>query len=222
MRLQTHFTHSNESSFAMTQSKLLLLTAALVCTLVLSAEAQNRGGRPRGGTNGNNNNNNNGGRGNFNPQDYRQRMDDRMKEDLAASDEEWKKLQPKIERVRSLQRDALRESMGAQWGNWGNRGRGASGGAGAPGDAPKADAATNPASQPAEDAAPTTIEQARQALRTALADTNTAPDQITKLLQTFREARDKSRKELTDAQADLKAAVTPWQEAHLVAMGLLE
>src|SRR4051812_7542095 len=83
--------------------RLLLLASIILCTLTLIADAQNRGGgRPRGtnGNGGNNNgNNNNGGGGNFNPQDYRDRQNERMKEDLAASDEEWKKLLPKIEKV---------------------------------------------------------------------------------------------------------------------------
>jgi len=40
-----------------------------------------------------------GPRGNFDPAQFRQRMDERMKEALGATDEEWKVLQPKIEKV---------------------------------------------------------------------------------------------------------------------------
>src|SRR5689334_15110354 len=49
-----------------------------------------------------------GGRGgrNFDPAQMRQRMEERLKEALGTSDEEFKALQPKIENVMKARRDA--------------------------------------------------------------------------------------------------------------------
>src|SRR5262245_28244140 len=82
--------------------KTTLATFALVLSCALSGFAQDRGG-PGGGQGGQ------GGQGgpppDFNPQAMRQRMMDRMKERLGATDDEWKVLSPKIEKVMSVQRD---------------------------------------------------------------------------------------------------------------------
>ena len=44
------------------------------------------------------------GRGNFDPAQFREQMNQRMRERLGASEEEWKVLQPRIEKVQTAQR----------------------------------------------------------------------------------------------------------------------
>lgn len=50
--------------------------------------------------------NNRGNRGNFDPAEFRQRMMTRLKEQLGANDEEWKVLQPKVEKVMTAQNNS--------------------------------------------------------------------------------------------------------------------
>ncbi len=63
------------------------------------------GGRDAGGRDGGR-----GGRGGFDPAQWRQRMMDGIKESLGVADEEWKLLQPKIEKITTLQQQ-LRGGM---------------------------------------------------------------------------------------------------------------
>src|SRR5262245_57571971 len=67
---------------------------------------QDGGGRGRGGP---------GGGGNFDPAQFRQRFEDNVKEQLGATDEEWKVIQPKLTKVF----DARRASMGSMRGMFG-------------------------------------------------------------------------------------------------------
>ncbi|MEP0841816.1 MAG: hypothetical protein HRF43_03795, partial [Phycisphaerae bacterium] len=64
-----------------------------------------------------------GGRGNFDPAQMRQRMMDNIKEELAASDDEWKVLQPKVEKVLDAQRETRGGGFGG-FGGFGGRDRG--------------------------------------------------------------------------------------------------
>ena len=68
-----------------------------------------------------------GGRrgGNFNPEEFRQRMNERLKASLKVTDDEWAAIQPLIEKVQAKQRDA----MGGRFGGFG-RGPGGPGGPG--------------------------------------------------------------------------------------------
>src|SRR5437762_6836879 len=73
----------------------------------------------------------NQGRGNFDPAQFRQRAMDRIKEQLGATDDEWKVIQPKVEKVMT----AHRESRGGfGFGGFGG-GRGGPGGGGGGGGA---------------------------------------------------------------------------------------
>ena len=49
-----------------------------------------------------------------------------------------------------------------------------------------------------------------------------APETIAKKLTSLREARDKARKDVADAQKELKEVLTQRQEAVLVMNGMLE
>jgi flagellar motility protein MotE (MotC chaperone) len=143
-------------------------------------------------------------------EEFRQRMAQRMKEQLGANDDEWKVLQPKIEKVTQL---AMQSRGGG--GFFGGRGRGGPGGAGAPATGT---ADNNSANQPA----PSPTAAASRALRDALADENTSSDTIKRLLKEFRDARAKAQKELATAREDLRSVLTLKQEATLVTMGVLE
>jgi TolA-binding protein len=142
-----------------------------------TARAQDAGGRP-------------------DPAQMRQRFMDRIKEQLGANDDEWKVLQPKIEKVFQAGRDA----RGGGFGMFGGR-RGGGG-----------------ADQPAE----TPVAKAAQDLRQALDNKDTKAEDILAKLKTLRETREKAREEQAKAQKELKEVLTQRQEAVLVLMGLLE
>jgi hypothetical protein len=138
-------------------------------------------------------------RGNFDPAQFRQQRLDRIKEQLGASEDEWKVLQPKLEKVFDAQRQTFA-------GFGGGRGRGPGGGGGGGGD-----------NQPQ-----TPIAKASADLRTTLENKDAPADEIAKKLAALREAREKARSELTAAQKELKEVLTQRQEAVLVTNGMLE
>lgn len=90
---------------------------------------------PQGGQDGNRGQ----GRQRFDPEQMRQRMAERMKEQLGVNDEEWSAMQPLVEKVQRLQ-------MQSRAGGRGFGGRGF-GGQGAPG----ADAQSNPVAKASGD-----------------------------------------------------------------------
>lgn len=138
-----------------------------------------------------------GGPGNFDRAAMMQRMAERYKEELGATDEEWKVLQPKIEKVVTLQ---MQTRMG---GMMGRRGMGP-GGENNP-NRPQSEVATKAAD-----------------LRKVLEDKSSKPESVKEALKAYRQARDKAKTDLTAAQKDLKSVVTPKQEAQLVLNGLLD
>jgi hypothetical protein len=148
-----------------------------------------------------------GQRGNFDPAQARQRMLDRIKEQLASPDDEWKVLQPKIEKIM----DAQRNSRG---GGRGGRGRGGQGGQGGQQGAAQA--------APQQDAALSAVAKASQDLQAAVDDKSISNAELSKRLNTLHEAKDKARAELASAQKDLRDLLTPRQEAVLVNSGILD
>jgi len=143
----------------------------------------------------------------FDPAEMRQRMLDRMKESLGASDEEWKVLSSKVEKVMSS-RDATRGGM--FFGGFGGRGPGGPGGPGRGGRDRAKDASDNP------------VVKASDELRTALDDKKTSAEDIGKKLTAFRQARDRAKEDLTKAQKELRELLTQRQEASLVLAGMLD
>jgi hypothetical protein len=136
----------------------------------------------------------------FDPAQFRERMMNNIKERLGASDDEWKVLSPKVEKVMTAQRDA----RGGGFGGFGGGGRRGGGGGGG-------------------DQQPTTeTGKASADLRTALENKDTPADEIAKKLAAYREARDKGRAQLAASQKELKEILTQRQEAVLVNMGMLE
>ena len=132
-------------------------------------------------------------RGDWDPAAMRERMNNFMKERLGATDEEFKVIQPKLEKVFELQRDARGGGM------FFGRGR------------PDSD------QQPQTSAA-----QASRDLRDVLENENASAEEIAAKLEALRKAREGAKKELAGAQKELKELLTQRQEAVLVTMGLLE
>lgn len=174
-----------------TQKKVLagVLTGLLVAGfgLALGQDAQPGAGFGRGGR--------------FDPAAIRQRMMERIKEALQSSDEEWQVLQPRIEKLQSVQRDLQGgRMMGAMGGRRGGPGGGA-------------DAAETPQSA---------VAKALQDLQTVLGNAASTPEDIKAKLAALREAREAARQELAKAQEAVRELITQRQEAQLVLMGLLE
>jgi hypothetical protein len=159
------------------------------------------------------NNNNQGRRGNFDPAQMRERMMNNIKERLGPTDDEWKVLEPKIEKVMTAQREGRGGFGFGGFGGGGGRrggGGGAAGGAGAGGGG-------------GADQQPTTaVGIASQDLNKALESKDTPAEDIAKKLAALRDAREKAKANTAAAQKELKEVLTARQEAVLVTMGMLE
>jgi hypothetical protein len=138
-------------------------------------------------------------RGNFDPAQFRERRLTQIKEQLGATDEEWKVLSPKIEKV-----------MTAQFAGFGGRG----GGRGGPGGGNGGGNADNQPQTP--------VAKASADLRAALADKDATADDIKAKLAALRDAREKVKADLQASQKELKEILTQRQEAVLVTNGMLE
>jgi len=182
----------------------LVMGTMLVVPAFVRAQDQNQGqGQGQGQDQGNDRQRGRGmGRGgNFDPAQFRQQMMDRMKEQLGANDDEWKVLEPKVEKVMTAQREARFGGLGGMFGGRGNRG----GGGGPGGDQPQS-----------------AVGQAAQDLRQTLENKSASPEDISAKLKTLREARQKAQEELASAQKELKDVLTQRQEATLVSFGMLD
>jgi hypothetical protein len=164
-------------------------------------------------------------------EEWRKRAADQQRQNLGASEDEWKVLQPRIEKVQTLQR-AARGGMSyggfggfagtSGFGGFGGRTRGTRGPRDANSTTP---AATTPPAPTNRDGTPrelTDVEKATNALNEVLKNKDASPTQITETLTALRAARAKSQQELAQARKELQEVVTPQQEAKLVIMGLLE
>ncbi len=140
------------------------------------------------------------GRGNFDPEQMRQRMMERYREQLGVkNDDEWKLIEQRIQKVMEAQRD-LRSMSGFGFGR-------------RPGG--QADDNANRrrfGGEPSPEA---------DALQKAI-ESNAPADQIKAKLTSFREARKAKEAKLAAARDDLKKVLTSKQEAQAVLVGLLE
>lgn len=172
------------------KSVLAAVAAALLAVGVSgsTAFAQNPPGGDRGGDRGDR-----GGRGNFDPAQMRERYYAELKTELGVSDDEWKVLQPRIEKVSALRRA-------------GDSGRGGFGGRG--GD--RSSEQQSPVAKAADD------------LRNVIKNKEAPAAEVTAKLAALRDARTKAKAELAAAQKELVEVLTPKQEAVLVARGTLE
>ena len=178
-----------------------MLVALFVCLLAVPAmvkaqPAPDNGGNNAGGGGGRRNNG--GGGGGFDPTQFRQRMMDNIKQQMDAKDDEWKVIEPKLQKVMDLN---MQSRMGGRgFGGRGGQNRGGN----------QQATADNP------------VAKAMQDLRETLDNKDASADDIAKKLTALRDARDKSHTELAAAQKDLKEVLTQRQEAVLVMMGQLE
>ncbi len=167
-----------------------------------------QGGGRRGGQGG-------GPGGNFDPAQMRQRMMERMKEQLGADDAAWKVLEPRLVKVMELNRQASSGRGGAFGMMFGRGGRGGPGGdqGGPQGDR------RGPGGPMGEQ---TALDKAVAQLRTTLENQSATAEEIKTQLTNVRQTREKARQELAVAQQDLKKILTVRQEAILVSMGQLD
>ncbi|RME95946.1 MAG: hypothetical protein D6766_01925 [Verrucomicrobia bacterium] len=158
------------------------------------AFAQNQGGR--GGRGGR-------GPGNFDPAQFRQRIMERIQENLGATDEEWKVIEPLLTDVMEKQRAVT----GSRMGGLGMFFRPPGGGPG--GDRGGRGSRFGRPQDPAVAALQEAIEKKAPA------------SELKAKIAAVREAREKARKELEAAQEKLRAVLTLEQEAKLTLAGLL-
>jgi len=185
--------------------KAAITTVALAITPAITfaqdggqpgAAGGDRGARPQPGGQGGQG----GQRGNWDPAEMQKRRMERIKEQLAAPDDEWKVIEPKLDKVVTAQRDSF-----AGFGGGGGRRGGPGGGPG--GDA---NADTSP------------LAVAQRELRTVLETENASAADIETKLNAYRDARTKAQANLEAARKELKEILSAKQEASLVLSGVLE
>ena len=142
---------------------------------------------------------------------FRQQMNERIKTQLKASDDEWAVIQPLLEKVQTKMRETMESRFGGMRGMGGGgpggpRRGGDNGGGGNTADAARPDA--NRQRPPGRGPTPEA-----QELMTTLQNDNASTNDIKTKLQALREQRKKSEAELAQSREDLKKVLTLRQEA---------
>lgn len=145
--------------------------------------------------------------GGFDPQQMRDRLGDRLKTMLRATDEDWAVIQPLVEDVVVKQGAALRGETGGMLGAMGMM-LGRRAGTDARGDDPP------PQRSPGSTAA--------QALREVVEAENASVADIKAKLADLREARKAAETALRESRDKLRAVLSHRQEAQLVLLGILD
>jgi hypothetical protein len=146
-------------------------------------------------------------------------MFDRMKEQLGATDEQWKDIQPRLQKVMMLSRQVGVSGRGMMFG-----GPGGYGGRRQPGTGRTRGQDTGARRGPGTGQAQvqqTALGKATAELREILRDEEAKPEQIKAKLAALRTAKEKAQKELAAAQKVLKEKLNVKQEAFLVLSGYL-
>jgi septation ring formation regulator EzrA len=167
-----------------------VLSAALLAPALAFAQEDNGNAPPPPPSQ--NDNGGNHGNHHANQQQFREHFEKRLKENLKVTDDEWKVIQPKLQKVF----EARRDTMGGMFGPRRNH-----------------DDNNQPKSA---------VQKAAHDLQKTLDNTNASADDIAKQLQDLRDAREKAKANLASAQKDLKDVLTQRQEAVLVMMGILD
>ena len=136
--------------------------------------------------------------------EFRKRRETQMREQLGATEDEWKVLQPRIEKVQQLQRQGMAMRFGRMFGRRGRR----------PGGERRPEGE-------AQRERPDVAKKA-EALQSLLEDKASAPGAIKAALGAFRKAQEKTELALAAARKELRDVVTMRQEARFVLMGLLK
>jgi hypothetical protein len=150
-----------------------------------------------------------GGGGGFDPSRMKEERMNRLKEDLAATPEEWTVISPKLDKVLTTQF----ASFAGRFSGFSRGGR--SGGGDRGGDQGNRDRAARPGGD-------SPIAKASSELRDAVEKKDTPQEEIATKLKNLRDAKAKSKADLEAAQKDLQAVLTPRQEAVLVSQSVLE
>ena len=137
------------------------------------------------------------GRSRWTPEQIRQRSMERIKEALAPSEDEWKVLEPKLNKVLTLAREAGVSSMRRT-----RRRRGSD---------------TDPAAGEQSDVA-----KATQGLVKILENKEAKPEEIKAKLKALRDARKKAMEALAKARKPVGETAKLRQEAQLVLMGVID
>ena len=141
----------------------------------------------------------------------RARMVERLKEQLGAKDEEWKVMEPRLQKVLDLSRQVDRPGRSGMFSRrGGRRGREAD-----------TDGRPRRGQAAASERETTAVEKAADELQNLLESESAKPGEIKAKLTALREAREKVKQDLAKAQQDLKQILTVKQEARLVLAGLL-
>jgi hypothetical protein len=201
------FVTPHSTTIAMNRSSLASLLA--VCGLILSTAtgsllAQNEApAAPQGAPGGPGGRQ---GRGNWDPEQMRQRVMERIREQLAVKDDsEWGVIESRIKKINDA-----RSGMGRGFGGFG--GPGGPGGPGGQGGRPGGRQGQGGFGQPNPDA---------EALQTAL-DSGASADDIKSKLTAYRAAAKQKEAQLEKAQDELRQLLSVKQEARAVLLGLLK
>ena len=123
-----------------------------------------------------------------------------IKDLVAAPDDEWQAIAPKVERVVTAKQN-LNTGAGMNW---------------------TSQNGFKPVIQPSNSRPDTPPGKAMQAVRDAVADPAASDEDLAKKIALVREARHKARAEYESAQKELTDATTPRQQAILMTLGVLE
>lgn len=203
-RIQQNQITTIMKNISRTLALLGLTTALFTGVQQVSAQDQQGQGQGRGGQGGP------GGRGNFDPEQMRQRMNERMREQFAVTDDaEWKIISERIQTVTEARRATSNAGgMAAMFGR-GGRGPGGPGGDQAGGGQGGRRGGFGGEPNPAADA-----------LQKAI-DDKASTEVIKARLAAYRESQKAADEKLAKAQAGLKEVLDTRQEAVAVLMGLL-
>ena len=180
----------------MKQLKQLLALTGVAVALGLSTSNVGAQGRPQ--------------RGNFDAEQFRTQMMERYKERLeVTSDDEWKLISERIEKVTTAQREARIGGFGGFGGRGGRGGRDGGGGGDGGGNRDRGTRGGGEANPDVE------------ALQKAI-DDKAAADDIKAKLAKVRESQKTKEANLVKAQDELKKVLSVRQEAIAVTMGLLK
>lgn len=135
----------------------------------------------------------------------------RLQDSLQATDDEWKIIQPRIEKIESLRRS----NQSSRTSSRGRRGNSSGSSAG------MAPAVSGSPTQAPASGEQTELQIASQQLQQALNNKDTPPQELKARLAALREARAHALEELTKTQEELRDILTSRQEAVLVTLGLL-
>ncbi|MDH4240530.1 MAG: hypothetical protein OEW48_13300 [Phycisphaerae bacterium] len=199
------------------------MAACIVAMLLVSQSFSAAGGAGGGGRGGRGQRAPREGAGQTqrDPAEMQRMMTERMKEPLGASDEQWKDIQPRLQKVMNLSRQINASGRGMMFG-----GPGGLAGRRQPGGPGTADQDAGQRTRPGPGAGRAQTEQsavgkATQELQDVLSNKEAKPEDIKAKLTALRTAKEKAQKDLATAQKELKEKLTVKQEAILVLSGYL-